>query len=252
MISLAARRHPGLAMRPALFLFALLMPLVLLAGCRQQGEWLQLEGVALGTGYHITLNGDLTQEERVLLEAAIQGELASLDTDREALARLLVAGRLPGRDWPAYDGVSGQLLALLHARAVDRLDGVLEEFAVAHGMIELGGVIRTRGMAGRHPWRVTLPHTGLASAPDLRLRLQDSALVSRTAPEPAGREAPGPARLLAVSVVASSAEAADRLARELLAADPDEITEQPARLVVLTPQGIELVTGSALEPLLER
>lgn len=50
MISLAARRHPGLAMRPALFLFALLMPLVLLAGCRQQGEWLTLEGVALGTG----------------------------------------------------------------------------------------------------------------------------------------------------------------------------------------------------------
>ncbi|QTF91407.1 FAD:protein FMN transferase [Halomonas sp. BM-2019] len=238
-------------MRPALFLLTLLMSLVLLAGCRQPGEWHQFEGVALGTGYHITLNGDLDEEQRLLLQAAIQGELASLDTEHAALARLLAAGRLPGRDWPAYAGVSGYLREVLHARAVDRLDRVLGEFAVAHGMIELGGVIRTRGMAGRHPWRVTLPHTGLADAPDLRLRLQDSALVSRSAAEPGG-EAPAPTRLLAVSVVASSAEAAERLARELLAADPDAITEQPARLVVLTPQGIELVTGSSLEPLLER
>ncbi|MCA1771036.1 MAG: hypothetical protein LC652_14200, partial [Halomonas sp.] len=76
-------------------MFALLMPLALLVGCRPQGEWHQLEGVALGTGYHITLNGDLDEGEIALVEAAIQGELASFDSQMQVLETLQQASRLP-------------------------------------------------------------------------------------------------------------------------------------------------------------
>ena len=250
MISLAARRYPGLAMRPALFLFALLMPLVLLAGCRQQGEWFLLEGVALGTGYHITLNGDLGEGESALVEAAIQGELVSLDSELAFLRRLVTPSLLPLPGAQVPDAASEALREHLQVLAVDRLFRVLDEFGIANAMVELGGVQRARGMAGRHPWRVRLPRSGAGEAETHALRLQDAALVHRAVPEPAAIEAAG--RVLAVSAVAPSAEAADRLARELLAAAPDDTLEHPARLVVLTPQGIEIHTGSALEPLLDR
>ncbi|WP_445001008.1 FAD:protein FMN transferase [Halomonas mongoliensis] len=251
MISLAARRHPGLAMRPALFLFALLTPLLLLAGCRQQGEWHIFEGVALGSGYHITLNGDLGEGESALVEAAIQGELASLDNDIQLLQHLLAAG------WPMVLGPPGaqvpdDLLQLYRARAVDHLAHVLGEFGVEHALVELGGVQRTLGRAGRHPWRVRLPRTGLASAPDAALRLEGAALVTRSAARRPEADAPGEARVLAVSVVAQSAEAADHLARELLDSPLEAAMEQPARVVVLTPRGITLHIGAGLEPLLER
>lgn len=251
MISLAARRHPGLAMRPALFLFALLMPLLLLAGCRQQGEWYIFEGVALGSGYHITLNGDLGPGEPALVEAAIQGELASLDNDIQGLQHLLAAG------WPSIPGAPGaqvpnDLLRLYRARAVDQLVLVLDEFGVEHAQVELDGVQRTLGRAGRHPWRVRLPRTGLGSAPDAALRLENAALVTRSAARPPGDDDQERERILAVSAVAQSAEAADRLARELLVSPLEAAMEQPARLVVLTPEGITLHIGTGLEPLLER
>lgn len=252
MISLAARRHPGLAMRPALFLFALLMPLVLLAGCRQQGEWLTLEGVALGTGYHITLNGDLGEGEPALVEAAIQGELAGLEAESESLQRLLRAGRPALVDTSAMEKGLEELIQAHRARAVDRLAGLLGEFGVENALIELGGAQRALGMAGRHPWRVRLPRTGLAKAEDPSLRLEDAALASRSAPRPPGGSDAAAARILAVSVVAGSAEAADRLALELLASPLEAAMEQPARLVVLTSRGITLHIGAGLEPLLER
>ena len=251
MISLAARRHPGLAMRPALFLFALLMPLVLLAGCRQQGEWLTLEGVALGTGYHITLNGDLGEGEPALVEAAIQGELAGLEAESESLQRLLRAGRPALVDTSAMEKGLEAIIQAHRARAVDRLAGLLGEFGVAHALIELGGAQRALGMAGRHPWRVRLPRTGL-EAEDPSLRLEDAALASRSAPRPPGGSDAAAERILAVSVVAGSAEAADRLALELLASPLEAAMEQPARLVVLTSRGITLHIGAGLEPLLER
>ncbi|WP_416137168.1 FAD:protein FMN transferase [Halomonas sp. HK25] len=252
MISLAARRHPGLAIRPALFLFALLMPLALLVGCRQQGEWLQLEGVALGTGYHITLNGDLGEGESALVEAAIQGELVSLDSQWEAIEGLLSELRLPLPGERRAVAIDETLREHLQALAVDRLFRVLDDFGIANAMVELGGVQRTSGMAGRHPWRVRLPRSGLGDAPEPTLRLQDTALVTRVVPQPAMIDAAASDRILAVSAVAPCAEAADRLARGLLAAAPVDTLEHPVRLVVLTQQGLELHTGSALEPMLDR
>lgn len=250
MISLAARRHPGLAMRPALFLFALLMPLALMAGCRQQGEWHQLEGVALGTGYHITLNGDLAEGEPALVEAAILGELASLDSHMQVLEGLLEASRLPCLAEPPSGMTNALVRGQLHALAVDRLFGVFDDFGIANAMVELGGVQRASGTYGRQPWRVRLPRSGLGDASEPVLRLQDAALVTLTARH-AGADAPTTLRILTVSAVASSAEAADRLARSLLVASPDDTLEHPARIVVLTPEGLEFHIGSALEPLLE-
>ncbi len=255
MISLAVRRYPGLALRPALFLCALLMPVALLGGCRQQGDWQHLEGVALDTGYHITLNGDLQAAERDLLMAAIQGELASLETESETLRGLLLAG------WPTRDAAQLPFLASLlealrgaeQARAVDRLDAVLAEFGIDHAMVELGGVVRTRGQAGRRPWRLALDRSGLDDAPAPPLRLRDAALVTREQPGDAVMPDGGGERLLAVSVVADTAEQADRRARELLLAGPSAADmEQAIRLVVLRPQGIDIQYGTALEPLLER
>ncbi len=227
------------------------MPLALLVGCRQQGEWYQLEGVALGTGYHITLNGDLGEGKHALVEAAIQGELASFDSQLQAFESLLEASRPPFlAELPA--GVTGEILREhLQALSVDRLFRVFDDFGIASAMVELGGVQRAGGTQGRHPWRVRLPRSGLDDLSEPVLRLQDAALVTRAAPQPAGIDAPTTARILAVSAVASSAEAADRLARGLLVVAPDATLEHPVRLVVLTPQGLELHTGSALEPLIE-
>ncbi|MFW6344876.1 MAG: FAD:protein FMN transferase [Halomonas sp.] len=234
-------------------LFALLMPVALVGGCRQPGEWQLLEGVALDTGYHITLNGVLQAAERDRLSAAIQGELASLESEFETLQRLLLAG------WPMRDVAQRPPLAALEAllgaqqaRAVDRLDGVLAVFGIEHAMIELGGVVRARGQAGRHPWRVALDRAWLDDLPTARLRLRDTALVMR---EQAGNAVdPGDGeRVLAVSVVADTAEQADRRARELLLSGPSAANrEQAIRLVVLIPQGLDIQHGSALEALLER
>lgn len=251
MISLAARRHPGLANRPALFLFALLMPLALLTGCRQQGEWHFFEGVALDTGYHITLHGDLGAGETALLEAAIQGELASLEAELDILRRLLAGAGMAGIGLPA-PVLPEALRQRLQARALDRLALVLGEFGVSNALVELGGGVRALGMAGRRPWRVRLPRTGLAVDPDSALRLDDAALVSRSAASPSREGEAEASRVLAVSAVAQSAEAADRLARGLLGAPLSQSAmEQPLRLVVLTPRGITLHIGTGLEPLLE-
>lgn len=256
MNSLAARRQAGPAMGPALFLLALLVPASLMSGCRQQSVWQDLEGVVLETGYHITLNGDLQDEGHyLLLVAAIQGELASLESEFAALHGLLLSS-LPLRDTRAAEFPAPLIEALREvqqARAVDRLDSVLAEFGFEHAMIELGGVVRTRGSGGRQPWRLALGSGGLSEALEPSLMLSDAALVTRLALGQAGRHATGEGRLMAVSVVAPSAELADRQARKLLGAGmTEDAMEQAARLVVLTPQGIEIHYGAALEPLLDR
>ncbi|MGJ7457514.1 FAD:protein FMN transferase [Halomonas sp. RA08-2] len=239
-------------MRPALFLFALLMPLALLVGCRQQGEWHQFEGVALGTGFHITLNGDLGEGENVLVEAAIQGELASLDSQMNAYQSLLSASRLPHSAERLTGAIDVTLREHLQAVAVDRLFRVFDDFGIANAMVELGGVQRASGTSERHPWRVRLPRSGIGESPEPVLRLKDAALVTRTVPRPAGDDVAATALVLSVSAVAASAEAADRLARGLLDTTPDDTLEHPVRLVVFTQQGLELHIGSTLDPLLER
>ncbi|WP_404297874.1 FAD:protein FMN transferase [Halomonas sp.] len=238
-------------MRPALFLFALLMPLAMLMGCRPQGEWHQLEGVVLGTGYHITLNGDLDEGDVALVEAAILGELASLDSHMQVLDGLLEASHLPCLAEPPSGMTNALVRGQLHALAVDRLFGVFDAFGIANAMVELGGVQRASGTNGRHPWRVRLPRSGPDGTPEPVLRLQDAALVTRSAPKLERIVAPGTARSLAVSAVAPSAEQADHLARRLITDAPAATLEHPARIVVLTPEGLEFHIGSALEPLLE-
>lgn len=249
MISLAARRYLGLAIRPALFLCALLT-FATLTACRDASEWHYFEGVALDTGYHITLNADLDAGEREPLWAAIQGELASLDS-AVALGKRLQALRLPGMS-TAWRTEFEPLMRRQHARAVDRLDALLAEFGIADAMIELGGVVRTRGSAdGERPWRLALDRTGLPEA-GVKLRLRDAALVTLYAESTVDLD--DGRRILAVSAVAPSAERADREARRLLVQGdaPMKDNEHAVSWVVLTPQGIEIHYSDALEALLER
>lgn len=266
MNCLAARRHKGLACGPALFLLALvLLPVALLVGCRSQPQLHQFEGTALDTGYHITLHADLDDGARELLGAGIQGELVSLEQD---LARLLLPLRqarralLPGAandDDPLVDS----LVQMSRALAVDRLDALLENRGIEHAMLELGGVVRTRGQDGGRPWRLALDRPGIPERETSWLRLGDAALVHLDAGVGAARDAieggewgPSPlvGRLLAVSVVAPTALEADRQARELMTAGPEAVVqaaERAVRIVVLTSQGIEIHHGSALEAYIE-
>ncbi|WP_170064061.1 FAD:protein FMN transferase [Halomonas heilongjiangensis] len=255
-------------MRPALFLFALVwLPVTLLVGCRSQSPLHQFEGTALETGYHITLYADLDDGARELLKAGIQGELVSLEQDlalwlvplRQALGALS-----PGTE-AADEPLADVLLQMTRALAVDRLDALLESHGIEHAMLELGGVVRTRGQAGGRPWRLALDRPGLPGEGAPGLRLGDAALVhldAKTAVlqqeqaivggEP--EEQPSASRLLTVSVVAPTAVEADHQARELMAAGPDAVAQaadRPVRIVVLTSQGIEIHHGSALEAYLE-
>ncbi|MFY0990398.1 FAD:protein FMN transferase [Halomonas sp. C05BenzN] len=262
MTSLAARRYKGLACGPALFLFTLVMlPMSLLAGCRSQPPLHQFEGTALGTGYHITLHADLDDRARERLQAGIQGELVSLEQD---LARLRVPlrharGPLPAGVGSDSTSLAQRLLQMARALAVDRLVALLLDHAVEHAMIELGGMVRVRGPAGRRAWRLALDRAGMPREEGPRLRLADAALVRLDdMPMPlAGGERAAPlaaSRLLAVSVVAPTTIEAERQARELMAAGPEALEpflDRAVRIVVLTSQGIEIHHGSALETYLE-
>ncbi|MDI5986105.1 FAD:protein FMN transferase [Halomonas sp. M4R5S39] len=266
MISVAARRDTGPALRPALFLFALVwLPVTLLVGCRSQSPLHQFEGTALDTGYHITLYADLDDGARELLKAGIQGELVGLEQElalwlvplRHALGALSPGAE--SADEPQVD----VLLQMTRALAVDRLDALLEGHGIEHAMLELGGVVRTRGQAGGRPWRLALDRPGLPGEGAPGLRLGDAALVHLDAKTAVLQQAtlggepgeqPAARRLLSVSVVAPTAVEADRQARELMSAGPDAVAQaadRPVRIVVLTPQGIEIHHGSALEPYLE-
>lgn len=253
MISRAARRHPGLAVRPALFLLALA---TLLAGCRQAG-WQDHEGVALDTGYHLTLNGGPQRKAFEPLRAAIQGELANLERDY-AIQRRLVAlvqaprlGELPS--------LSQALAAWRHehqARAVDRLDAVLGEFGIEDARIELGGFLRVRGRApDGGPWRFAIDHAWLPAPDGARVSLRDASLVTLEADAAMDLAAAPVAsrRRIAATVVAPSAVQALHQARRLLREEgAGAAEERQARLVVLTPQGIDIQDGVGLEALLER
>jgi hypothetical protein len=290
MIPLAARRLPGLAHRgPALFLFLLVMlPLSLLSACRSQPQEQQFQGTTLGTGYHLTLYADLSDADRERLMAGIQGELAHLERHHDALVRTLTAS-MPGTGTPlalpASSGLLGQLESRMQALAVDRLTTRLGEFGIAHAMVEVGGVVRTRGAPPGGAWRLALGHAGLPADSAARLRLHDAALVQKRLYHNAASPLP---RLLAVSVVAATAGEAWQRARWLTASRPGAGMTQtwrdadgmmandmaapwemaqwemahwemahwemdsPARLVVETVQGIEIVTTSSLESWLER
>ena len=150
--------------------------------------------------------------------------------------------------------------ASLDAPVGEAEDAVLGDFGIEHAMLELGGVVRTRGQAGGQPWWLALDRPGLRGQAPLRLRLDDAALVHLDSGMEVARETdedgdPAPAdRLLAVSVMAPSALEADRRARELMAAGPEAVAlaaERAVRIVVLTSQGIEIHHGSALEAYLE-
>ncbi|PXX97489.1 FAD:protein FMN transferase [Halomonas sp. LBP4] len=265
MSFLAARRNKGPACGPALFLLALLLPVTLLVGCRSQSPLHQFEGTALGTGYHITLHADLDEGARERLVAGIQGELVNLEQD---LARLLVPLRQARRALLSGaanddDPLADSLLQMSRALAVDRLDALLENRGIEHAMLELGGVVRTRGQTGGRPWRLALDRPGLPEQEASWLRLGDAALVHLDARDGAGQwiiegGEPGGllsvSRLLAVSVVAPTALEADRQARELMTAGPEAVAqaaERAVRIVVLTSQGIEIHHGTALEAYLE-
>lgn len=249
MISLAKRRHRGLAWRPALFAFALPMALALLAGCRPAAGEPPLEGTVLGTGYHITLNDDLTPAARRRLEAVIQGELDAMQHAHDRQARPFRAARPPLG--PAANRRLLQALARHYrVRALDRLVERLGQAGVRHALVELGGMQHGLGRANRRPWRVSLGRPGLEAGRHDILRLEDLTLVTRQAPDTV--DAADQARILAVSAVAPSAVEADRLARELLAGDPPQAVERAIRLVVLRPRGIDIRYGAALLPLLER
>lgn len=255
MISIATRRHRGLASWPAPFVLVPLLTLALLAGCRGQANGHYFEGVALGTGYHITLNVDLDTGERELLQAAIQGELVSLESGFVQL-RTLLARPFPliGNDVMPSLARAGRVLQLVSwARAVDRLDAVLAEFGVADAMIELGGVVRARGMAGREPWRLAIDKADQPGEPNAVLTLHDVAVVTLATAAVWGDRA-GPqekhARALEVSVVAPDAFAALHQALRLANGEGSAEDERMARRVVLTTQGIDIHDGEGLSTLL--
>ncbi|WP_180978310.1 FAD:protein FMN transferase [Halomonas urumqiensis] len=232
-----------------------MLVLALLAGCRGQASGQYFEGVALGTGYHITLDADLDIGERELLQAAIQGELGSLENGLLSL-RPLLAAPLPLVNQEALPSLAraGRLLQLEHwAHAVDRLDAVLAEFGMSNAMIELGGMVRTRGMAGRQLWRLAIDKAHLPGEQHAVLSLQDAALVTvATATvrgDMAGRGGRRP-RLLEVSVVAPEARSALHQALRIAKGEAWARDERMARQVVMTRQGIDIHYGEAFVALL--
>ncbi|MGR4067801.1 hypothetical protein [Billgrantia sp. C5P2] len=255
MIPFALGRLSGLAPSgPARLLLALLAA-VALSACRDHSNEHLIQGTALGTGYHITLYADLDQEQVAELEAGIQGELATLERQRDGLLRALDAAF--GRFWLPSSKLRHEADRVAHSLAVDRLALWLGENRFAAVMVEVGGVMRGLGVPPTGGWRLSLEQAGL-SAPDgaRHVRLENAALVHRFA-----RQDVVPlvtlATPLAVSVVAPSASEAMRQATQLLHANPEdavllaEAMDSAARVVVKTPQGIEIHHTAALEPWLE-
>ncbi|MCE9665087.1 FAD:protein FMN transferase [Halomonas sp. M5N1S17] len=262
MISLASRRFSGLAHGgPALFMFLLVMlPMALLSACRSQLQEQLYQGTALGTGYHITLYADLDATERDRIAVGIQGELAQLQQQREALLGTLAAAFSATPKVLAATPVAlvDELDRLIHALAVDRLTEWLTELEVEHMMVEVGGVIRTRGLPPGGGWWLSLEHAGLPEQGEgRRINLTDAALVHRLV-RPTPVAIPALPRTLGISVVAATASEASRQALLLMVADQQGTTpsqtlgvDSAARLVVKTPQGIEIRYTTAMEPWFE-
>lgn len=266
MIPLASRRFPGLAHRgPALFLFILLLlpVMTLLSACRSQQQEHQLQGSVLGTGYHLTLYADLDEPQREALKAGIQGELADIEQHGE---RLLAALGLAFAPYPAWlanapQSLMDELARLLHAAAVDRLTRHLKAQGMQSALVEVGGMVRTLGAPPGRDWTLSLAHVGLPGSGEApRVTLRDAALVQRPASRN-GSEAPDDRRVLGVSVVAATASEAQRQALWLTTGNGradvsshgcQAAEDRAARLVVETPQGIEIHNTTALEPWLVR
>ncbi|MCE8014716.1 hypothetical protein HOP62_01335 [Halomonas sp. MCCC 1A17488] len=257
MIPFALGRHTGLALSgPARLLLPVLMVLVLSA-CRDQSDEHLIQGTALGTGYHITLYADLDQTQVAALEAGIQGEMATLERQRSVFTHALATAFR--RFWIATPGLQHEVDRQTHVLAVDRLVQWLEEHrpAPAAVLVELGGVLRAQGESPDGGWRLSLELAGLPGPDGARhLRLRNAALVHRFA-----RQERVPLLTLttplAVSVIAPSASEAMHQASRLMQADPEhalalaESMDSAARVVVKTPQGIEIQHTAALEPWLE-
>ncbi|WP_165789417.1 FAD:protein FMN transferase [Billgrantia endophytica] len=233
--------------------------MALLSACRSQLEEQQLQGISLGTGYHITLYADLGDSDRAVLETGIQGELAQLERQRSVLLRHVnTAFSGPGLPLSRLSGaVLGELDRLIHALAVDRLTAWLAELGIDHSLVEVGGVIRAQGMPPGAAWRLSLEHAGLPKHDDSRrVHLKDGALVHRLANHANAPSADGP-KMLGVTVMAATASEASRQALWLSRVEPDVAmavatsTDSAVRIVVRSRQGIEIQNTAALESWLE-
>ncbi|MCE8019800.1 hypothetical protein HOP51_06665 [Halomonas sp. MCCC 1A11036] len=258
MIPFAYGRLTGLALHgPARLLLSLFL-VVALSACRDPSNEYLYQGTALGTGYHITLYADLGAEQALELEAGIQGELASLERQRSGFLHAMDAAF--GWLWlsPAAS-LNREMDRLVHALAVDRLTLWLDaqRFSPSAMLVEVGGVVRGQGVPPMGGWRLSLEQAGLPD-PDgaHRLRLENAALVRRFAQQD-GMPLVSLSTLLAVSVVAPSASEAMEQANRLMHARPEEALtlavamDSAARVIVKTPQSIEIHHTAALEPWLE-
>ncbi|MGR2737578.1 hypothetical protein ACUY1T_03900 [Billgrantia sp. Q4P2] len=257
MTPFALGRFSGLALSGPARLLLLMLVAMALSACRDRANEHLYQGSALGTGYHITLYADLDHEQAAELEAGIQGELASLDRQRSGFIAALEAAF--GWFWLSTSILQHEVDRATHALAVDRLTLWLDghRFAPAAMMIEVGGVVRAQGMPPAGSWRLSLERAGLPDPEGGRhIRLQDAALVHRFAQQN-GVPLVTLTTPLAVSVVAPSASEAMRQASRLMHATPEdavhlaEVMDSAARVVVKTPQGIEIHHTAALEPWFE-
>lgn len=258
MIPFAHGRISGPALHgPALFLLLMLLTLVLSA-CRDRGSEHFFQGTTLGTGYHITLYADLDERQAAAVEAGIQGELATLERQRDLF--LKASGIAYDRFWLAPStGLLHEVNRRFHAHAVDRLTLWLDDSRLAPTamLVEVGGVMRAQGAPPVGAWRLSLELAGLPGPDDARhVHLHDAALVQRFVQQQAA-----PLVTLstpvAVSVIAADADEAMHQASLLIHAKPEEtmhlasVLDSAARIVVKTPQGIEIQHTAALEPWLE-
>ncbi|MFQ3788201.1 hypothetical protein [Halomonas sp. A29] len=230
---------------------------LVLSACRDRTDEHLYQGTALGTGYHITLYADLDHKQVSEFEAGIQGELASLDRQRSGFNAALDAAL--GWFWLSTSALRHEVDRASHALAVDRLTLWLDGQHVAPSamMVEVGGVVRAHGMPPAGGWRLSLERAGLPGPEGARyIRLQDAALVHRFAQQD-GVPLVTLTTPLAVSVVASSANEAMRQASRLMHVTPEEALrlaeamDSAARVVVKTPQGIEIHHTAALESRIE-
>lgn len=249
----------GLAHRgPALFMFSLLLPLMLLTACRNPLQEQQLQGVALGTGYHITLYADLDAMSPLAIRAVIQGELETLEDERRR-----VAGVRRSAFAPLWRVSEPEVLAeawdqVFHALAVDRLAQLLAELDVHHLMVEVGGVMRSQGSPPGRAWRVSLAHAALPGMEEpLNVRLDGGAVLHRLGKLDRAPVPPQP-YILGVTVIASSAMEGRVQADALIQVGPLEVLQWAderdiaASIVVKSSQGITIHQTAALAPWLER
>lgn len=287
----ASRRPTGPAYRPAPFLPALLLPALLgtivaglLSGCHSsQPQRLELEGSVLQYGYYLSLYVDSDEPDVDILQAAIQSELVHLESHRQLLDEQLQHLTDLAAMQPFGTVAPGPRLHMLyrslgHAWLADHLAEKLDEHAVGHYFLEVGGAVRVKGvqvdgqawhLALEHPtsssllhpresasWLVPLDRHALVTAGDFRDRWQGLHGYAET---PAGWElANGRERTLEISVIHESALTAAAWAAWLKPLAPDEGQEMAeqgsiaAYFIVTGSTGYDIRTTAALDRLLER